>query len=542
MRTRILPVLAAAALCLTVGFPITAPAVGGVQLSTDAASWWRVEGAGSLVRIARADGRVERVPAGVLPPLTAVAAGGDRLYGLSPSPDGRNTTLLAIAPGSFEIVRRWELRGTAELVRATPGGEVVCVAAKRGPGAGTIHFVTPGAAALPVSLAVSFEPEAIALTPDPAAQLAQRLVVAGSDRLATWTLQPPSPSWFYRSPGHHHAVAFLPGGSPGALAALRDRSLIAIDPARRERVEGRAKLSDDDATAIVPLPSAGRDLAVLPAGDFAATMLEDGRTIAWVDLQSGRVAQSKGLDAPHELALSPEGAVLVPLEGNADAALIQMLEPPERTPAESASAPPVAPAVPATAAATPWESPVASEPPQAAPPQKEPPAPGPPPPSPDPVPSPGPSGPEPSPEPPPDASPDDDEGAPAESPPGKPVGPPAQAEPSAAPQVKPAPSASEPEPKPPVPAGLSGRLTGSFGVAKEVRIYGPNNILKLHARAPIAQDGTWSVPLPPPGTYRVLVAPEPGANIFTRPEFQSVSVDASGAAHGGLDFEVRGAL
>lgn len=109
-------------------------------------------------------------------------------------------------------------------------------------------------------------------------------------------------------------------------------------------------------------------------------------------------------------------------------------------------------------------------------------------------------------------------------------------------EAKAPPALPEREPKPAAPAGLSGRLTGSFGVAKEVRIYGPNNILKLHARAPIAQDGTWSIPLPPPGTYRILVAPEPGSNVFTRPEFQSVSVDATGAARGGLDFEVRGAL
>jgi hypothetical protein len=89
---------------------------------------------------------------------------------------------------------------------------------------------------------------------------------------------------------------------------------------------------------------------------------------------------------------------------------------------------------------------------------------------------------------------------------------------------------------------LSGAITGDRAGVKEVVFYGPDNILKPHARASISADGTFRMALPPPGTYRVLVAGRPGVHVFTRPEFRTIVVGADGRGIAGIDFEVRGRL
>jgi len=91
-------------------------------------------------------------------------------------------------------------------------------------------------------------------------------------------------------------------------------------------------------------------------------------------------------------------------------------------------------------------------------------------------------------------------------------------------------------------ATLTGALSGERTAAKEVRFYGPNNILKLQTRAPIGPDGTFRVALPPAGTYRVIITGEPGAQVFTRPEYRIIVVGADGKGVSGIDFEVRGRL
>jgi hypothetical protein len=91
-------------------------------------------------------------------------------------------------------------------------------------------------------------------------------------------------------------------------------------------------------------------------------------------------------------------------------------------------------------------------------------------------------------------------------------------------------------------AALSGRLTGDIAAAREVLLFGPDNILKLRSRAAVAADGGFSLPLPPPGAYRVVVSGGPDAHIFTRPEFRTIVVSPDAKGLEGIDFEVRGRI
>ncbi|MGH9869695.1 MAG: YncE family protein [Candidatus Polarisedimenticolia bacterium] len=470
--------LRALVLCLAV----SAPAVTREAES----ALWRVEPGGTLIRASLPDGTVERPPTGSLPPLSAVAGpAGDRLYALSPSTDGRATALLAITLPSLEITSRWELRGAADQVRVSPAGDLACVTMTRPGGGWSLVVVDLLQGQVKPGVQLAYEPQTMAIVPDGTAPHGVRLVIAAQDRLATFTLDPPSPSWFYRSPGKHHAVAHLPTAEAGSLVVLRDESLVVIDPARRVKVEGRTRLTDDDATSIVPLPAAGQQLMVRPAPEMAVVLLGGGQSVAWVDLESGRVRETRDLPSPREMVDGGEAVFLAGLQESAGHLPFERMDPPERLPE-----PAPVPIAPGAVASPPAEQPSPLPPPEPAPS------------SPPPVPSPSAPGPE-----------------------------------RKAPEPEPAPAL--PEPSGPV---LSGRLTGAAGLAMEVRLFGPNNILKLHARIPVSADGTWRAPIPPPGSYRVVVGAAPGTHVFTRPELRTIVVGSGGAPVEGIDFEVRGGL
>jgi len=127
------------------------------------------------------------------------------------------------------------------------------------------------------------------------------------------------------------------------------------------------------------------------------------------------------------------------------------------------------------------------------------------------------------------------------APPGDPTPPAAKPEPAATPPPTPPPAPVLP-PRPVSGAALQGRLTGDFTQAREVLFYGPGNIIKLHARAKVEADGTFSLPLPPAGSYRVVVSAGAGTHIFTRPEFRTLTVAEGAGGLEGIDFEVRGAI
>ena len=113
-------------------------------------------------------------------------------------------------------------------------------------------------------------------------------------------------------------------------------------------------------------------------------------------------------------------------------------------------------------------------------------------------------------------------------------------EPEATPPPPPPP---EPEaPRPSEAGALAGRISGEISAAQGVLLYGPNNILKLGARAPIGTDGSFSFPMPPPGTYRIVVTAGPDAYIFTRPAYRTIVVGPDIKGFDGIDFVVRGKL
>jgi hypothetical protein len=85
---------------------------------------------------------------------------------------------------------------------------------------------------------------------------------------------------------------------------------------------------------------------------------------------------------------------------------------------------------------------------------------------------------------------------------------------------------------------LSGHISGAHQKAHQVALYGPNNILKEYRRAPVDAQGSWSLPLPPPGTYRVILIGDGSNPLPVVPGFRTITVK-DGTGQQGLDFEMR---
>jgi len=90
-----------------------------------------------------------------------------------------------------------------------------------------------------------------------------------------------------------------------------------------------------------------------------------------------------------------------------------------------------------------------------------------------------------------------------------------------------------------LPAGLSGRLTGTIDAVRAIVIYGPGSIVREQARAVVQADGTWRASLPPPGTYRIVPLGEGSSPVRSEPHFHTLVVKEQGVP--GLDFEILGA-
>jgi hypothetical protein len=81
-------------------------------------------------------------------------------------------------------------------------------------------------------------------------------------------------------------------------------------------------------------------------------------------------------------------------------------------------------------------------------------------------------------------------------------------------------------------------VTGNLEGVKTIVLYGPDNILKEATRVAVQPDGTWTLPLPAPGHYRVVAISDGSTPIPVVPSFRTVNVRA-GIAESGIDFEVR---
>lgn len=510
-----------------------ADARGRLVLSPDGSSVWILTADGAIAHVDLASGRgIPWMKEGANPSgFSDIAVSGDgrSLYALLPDENGRTTLLQSLDTTAREETSRWEVRGEGRFLVVTSDGARACVVGIKPVAVGrrrsnpsaddwtlTVVDLATGTVSAPVVPAL--EPHAVALMEEPDAPT--KVLLAATDRVATFTVDPLRVSSFYKSPGENLDVAVAEGSA--VVILLRGGTLALIDPARRPRERGRVQLTDDDATSVVPLPARGRAVAVSRDGSAAAVLHDDALTVTMVDLAAGRIIKTERLDSPRDLlsrrmAGGGDDPLRVPLASSATGIAAgapvasQLVEAPAPRPVVPAAAPPAAPPP-----EPPADTPSTSTPPSPAPPS--------PPPS-----SPPPSSPPPSSPPPSSPSRTETERA---GPPSTPPEPPAAAA-ETPPPIEPPRVSSE--------HALAGRVTGEAPTT-EVLLFGPNNILKLHAKAAVGPDGTFRLPLPPPGSYRVLLSAGPNAHIFARPEFRTVVVTADTTGLDGIDFEVRGRI
>jgi hypothetical protein len=373
----------------------------------------------------------------------------------------------------------------------------------------------------------------LAVEPDGA-----RLYAALDDRLLSLTTRPLVTSWHYRSPGPNGALAISPDGR--ILAALRGDVLALFDGpeiAARTPTERRGRV--DDATHVLTLDRPPHGVAFSNDGRLVAVFGTD--RVTYVDAATGaRLGEERVAGAADSGELRPlvfpgggSDLVVAALPSGAVAAL-PAPEPPSKragTPIAVATVPaaepapgtgmadatvpaapmgaaasdshaPTAPATPPAAAPTP-AAPTAAAPTTAAPTAVAPTiAPG-------------------------------DGGAP---PPTAPTASKPEAAGAAPPEARPAEAPASAAPAPPaVPPTLSGHIGGDAGMVSTIVLYGPASIIREYARCPVGSDGAWSMPLPPPGSYRVVPIGDGSTPIPLRPGFLSITVQA-GQALAGLDF------
>ena len=456
--------------------------------------------------------------------LAQIAVAGDppTIYRLLASEAGPSAIVAYGRDPSGEAIARWELKTGARSLEVTRDGGRACVLGirpqtgrRRGDDSNrqwtlTVVDLVTGRATEPMLLALV--PRAVTLLAPPGSE--PKLLIAATDRIAAYSLDPPGTSWYYKSPGENRAIA---AGGAALVAILRGGTLAIIDPARRPRIEGRLQLTDDDVTSTIDLGAAGLAVAMSDDGAVAAVLHEDRLTVSLIDVAAGKVMGTRRLS-------EPPGALvmrIVPAPGVGYQLMVASVDPlPSISIIDLGAPEPLA-----------APKPVAEpEPPPQAPPTIQP--------TPEPVAEPTlVKTPEPVP-------------APVSEPVTHPVAEPVPERVSEpVPPPVPPPQLPEPPPEPVVEpsrpsdeAILTGTISGDTPAAREVRFYGPNNILKLHAHATVGPDGTFRVTLPPPGSYRVIVTGDPGAHLFTRPEFRMVVVGADGKGVSGIDFEVRGRL
>ncbi len=507
----------------------TTEASGRLLLDPDGATAWLLDAHGRVIHVGIEP--AEEIPSVLAGPQSpsitdiALSPDGRTVYVLIASPEGRTSSVLALRAPDREEAGHWEVRGSGRFLVATSDGTHLCVvglkpgAARRGGRSGgrdesndddwILSVVDPRSGKVAGPLVVGLRPLSVALQGGVTSE--QRLFLGGKDRIISFTLDPPKSSWFYTSPGDNMAVSGT--GSSSIMYVLRGTALVLIDPSRRVREEGRVQLSDDDATTVIPLASPARGLALSSDGSVAVVLHEDAASLTVVDARSGKAIETRPLPGQRDLIagriVTGRGAVGQVVLASSSAASVEVVS-------LSVSWPVAAPAPATPAPAAPA---LVGPEPEAAPPLRH-------------------ELPQPSLETPAARQPASQETA-------------AAATPEPAPRMEPEAQPSPPTPRQPAAprpseaGALTGRISGEVSAAKDVLLYGPDNILKLRARAPIGADGSYSFPLPPPGTYRIVVTAGPGAYVFTRPAYRTIVVAPGVNGIGGMegiDFEVRGKL
>jgi hypothetical protein len=475
-------------------------------------------------------------PGGPVDNLTSFA-GGNRFLILTANPDSsgswrkRREGLAVVFDGATETPRaitQIPLRGEGHAAAVSADGGRAYVLAHRSGRAGTpegmsiwIHQLDLRRGRVTSTITLDAPATSIAVAPG-----GDRVFVSLPGRIQTCTTGPLVTSWFYRSPGRNRGLYFRPGGE--ALYALRGAEVAAFDPAaitarsEEDRVGRR-----DDATSVIALPFESSSLFIAEDGDIS--LVHGAGTLAFLDLSSERLVEIPVLPgivrearAVRPLRFPSGGALKV---GLFPLAIVTTIDRPETLP----EPPRIAPAQP-----EPVVEPEATDPePALEAPQVPPEATSPPTPLPGEISSTDPPIPslssdppaaelEPIPPPEPDLDPD-----------ALPGPDPERARSPAPPEVPPGPTR-----RPIRPPVLSGIVSGRHDLAEAIVLYGPDSIIKEHARISPSPDGTWSLPLPPPGRYRLVPIGADSSPLRSTPNFHSVVIRRNGGGRSDLDFSV----
>jgi hypothetical protein len=369
--------------------------------------------------------------------------------------------------------------------------------ASGGPVRAWLHLLDLEEGRLLSSTPLDGPPSSIALDPT-----GSRLYLAYAGRIVSYTTHPLARSWHYRSPGSNRMLCFQPRSA--VLYSMRQEQIAQFDPAviGARKPEQRQR-QEDDATAVVRAPFAADSLAFSEDGRMAVAY-GPGDGLAFFDPASGTIVGTEaleGLDAAARQNVRPvyfgpgPGDLVI---GSFPDRRVRTIRPP---------APPAAPAAPA---ATILEAKASDRPPE-----------------------------------PPAADPGGLSPAPAPTLAPTPVGSPVSASvpaepPPPAPPVAPVETAHPASPIAPAETApvLSGRISGRLDAVRIVVLFGPGSIVHEQARALPGRDGTWRIPLPPPGTYRIVPLGENTRPLRSEPNFLVVDVQDQGRSD--LDFRILG--
>ncbi len=322
-------------------------------------------------------------------------------------------------------------------------------------------------------------PGALAL--DPAGE---RLYLAYTGRIVSYSTRPLARSWHYLSPGENRALSFRPQSA--ILTSVRQREVALFDPrvSAALKPEERRK-RQDDATSIVPLPFVA-DALLFSRDGLLAVAYGSGSGLAFIDPEAGAIitsaAQDVTLDAqrlarPFHFGAGPGDLAI----GSFPDRRVRLVHPPAIPRGESPIAEQSFPSADNNpkAVSTPSITPV-------------------PPPGPPPIPNPTPA-------------------------------------PTATPAPTPGP-AGPPDDTSPV---LAGRLTNRVELVRTIVLYGPGSLVREEGRVAPDAGGNWRFPLPPPGVYRIVPLGEGSRPLRSEPNFHTVEVKDQGRSD--LDFKILGA-
>lgn len=389
-----------------------------------------------------------------------------------------------------------------------------------------------------------------------------RIFVGLEGAIRSFNTRPLQSSWMLRSPGRNRILA--PSGPAGSLVVVRDSQLALLNPEglpARDPVTGSPP--EDDASLVVDLPFIGRFMDINEEAGEAVVLDARGSRMATVDLELGTVSRVQQVPQVAAASFHPSRETLLLFQQYAERVFEMLHSPPDRDARIAGAGPgepvePVPPGGPAQEASPPARSPEgppagtggatprpsSSGPPRpAAPPGREPAgAAGGEPSPPGPPGSPG-TGQEPAvrdvPPPPPPETPGAGAARQAGEAPEPASPPPGEGAEASREGTEPAsPEGREPEVSP--PEALEGRIEGDLEVVEAVVFFGPDAVLREHARIRPEADGSFSLPRPPDGRYRVVVQGQGGAQLRCSPPVRFAVVGQEPLP--ALDFKVEGVL